>query len=62
MVEYIVKSQLNKDQSDLIDAFKMECSASDIKSNKEAKQLAKYINRHGKRTDRICNMIGNLSK
>jgi hypothetical protein len=60
MVEYMVKSQLNKDQSDLIDAFKMECSISDIKNNMEAKQLAKYINRHGKRTDKICSMISKL--
>lgn len=60
MVEYMVKSQLNKYQSDLIDAFKMEYSISDIRSNKEAKQLAKYINRHGKRTDRICKLISKL--
>ncbi|MDF2882218.1 MAG: hypothetical protein K0R54_2775 [Clostridiaceae bacterium] len=62
MVEYIVKSQLNQSQSNLVDAFKLECSASDIKQNKEAKRLARYINKHGKRTDRICNMISKLCK
>ena len=60
MVEYVLKSQLNKEHSDLIDAFKMECSVSDIKTNNEAKQLAKYINKHSKRIDRICNMINKL--
>lgn len=60
MVEYIVKNQLNKSQSDLVDAFKMECSVSDIKTNNEAKQLAKYINKHSKRIDSICNMINKL--
>jgi hypothetical protein len=60
MVGYSVIGNLNKTQSDLVDAFKMECSLSDIKTNKEAKKLANYINRHGKKTDRVCKLINKL--
>lgn len=43
-------------QSDCADAFRMECSPSDIRTNPEAKKLAKYINRQGKKIDKITRL------
>lgn len=43
-------------QSDCVDAFRMECSPSDIRNNTEAKKLAKYINRQGKKIDKITRL------
>ena len=43
-------------QSDCVDAFRMECSPSDIRTNPEAKKLAKYINRQGKKIDKITRL------
>ena len=40
-------------QKDCVDAFRMEYSPSDIKTNPEAKRLARYINRQGKKIDKI---------
>ena len=40
-------------QSDCVDAFRMECSKEDIKTNPEARKLAKYINRQGRKIDKI---------
>ena len=43
-------------QQDCIDAFKMEFSKEDIKHNSEVKKLAKFINRQGRKIDRINKM------
>lgn len=43
-------------QSDCVDAFRMECSPSDIKTNPEAKRLARYINKQGKKIDKIVRL------
>ena len=39
-------------QQDCVDAFRMEFSK-DIKCNPEVKKLAKFINRQGRKIDRI---------
>lgn len=52
--------QFEQIQSEWVDAFLMECSTADIKTNPEAKKLAKYINRQGKRIDRIIKLIKKL--
>ena len=43
-------------QQDCIDAFRMEFSKEDIKYNSEVKELAKFINRQGRKIDRINKM------
>ena len=43
-------------QQDCIDAFRMEFSKGDIKHNLEVKKLAKFINRQGRKIDRINKM------
>lgn len=43
-------------QQDCIDAFRMEFSKEDIKHNSEVKKLAKFINRQGRKIDRINKM------
>lgn len=43
-------------QSDCVDAFRMECSYKEIKTNPEAKKLAKYINKQGRKIDRIVKL------
>lgn len=43
-------------QQDCIDAFRMEFSKEDIKYNSEVKKLAKFINRQGRKIDRINKM------
>ena len=43
-------------QRDCVDAFKMEFSKEDIKHNSEVKKLAKFINRQGRKIDRINKM------
>lgn len=43
-------------QQDCIDAFRMEFSKEDIKHNSEVKELAKFINRQGRKIDRINKM------
>lgn len=43
-------------QKDCVDAFRMECSPSDIRTNPEAKKLAKYINKQGKKIDKITRL------
>lgn len=43
-------------QQDCIDAFTMEFSKEDIKHNTEVKKLAKFINRQGRKIDRINKM------
>ena len=47
-------------QQDCIDAFKMEFSKEDIKHNSEVKRLAKFINRQGRKIDRINKMQRNF--
>ena len=47
-------------QQDCIDAFKMEFSKEDIKHNSEVKRLAKFINRQGRKIDRINKMQRNV--
>ena len=47
-------------QRDCVDAFRMECSAEDIRSNKEAKKLAKFINRQGKKIDRVLKQYSKI--
>ena len=44
---------LRQYQRACVDMFRMECSAEDIRSNREAKKLAKFINRQGRKIDRI---------
>ena len=43
-------------QSDCVDAFRMEFSNEDIKHNSEVRKLAKYINKQGRKIDRINKM------
>lgn len=52
---------LREYQSELVDAFKMEASKEDIRSNPEAKRLARYINRHGKAVDKILKLAKKFS-
>ena len=40
-------------QADCVDAFMLEVSKEDIKTDPYAKKLAKYINRQGKKIDKI---------
>ena len=47
---------LRQYQEDCVNAFRMECSPKDIKENKEAKRLARYINKQGRLIDRILKM------
>ena len=47
-------------QKDCVDAFRMECSPSDIKTNPEAKKLAKCINKQGKKIDKITRLYGKI--
>ena len=54
--------RLLKYQSDCVNAFKMECSVEDIKSNPEAKKLAKYINRQGKVIDNIIRLLKKVER
>lgn len=37
----------------MVEAFKMEVSIEMLKQNKEAQKLARYINRFGKRVEKI---------
>ena len=43
-------------QQDCVDAFRIEFSKEDIKCNSEVKKLAKFINRQGRKIDRINKM------
>ena len=43
-------------QRDCVDAFRMEFSKEDIKCNSEVKKLAKFINRQGRKIDKIDKM------
>lgn len=43
-------------QKDCVDAFRMECSPSDIRTNPGAKKLARYINKQGKKIDKITKL------
>ena len=43
-------------QRDCVDAFRMEFSKEDIKCNPKVKKLAKFINRQGRKIDRINKM------
>lgn len=43
-------------QSDCVDAFRMEFSKEDIKNNSEVRKLARFINRQGRKIDRINKM------
>ena len=43
-------------QSDCVDAFRMEFSKEDIKSNSEVRKLAKFINKQGRKIDKINKM------
>lgn len=52
----MVVRNLKKYQSDCVDAFWMEFSPSDIRNNPEVKKLAKYINKQGRKIDRIIRL------
>ena len=43
-------------QQDFVDAFRMEFSKEDITCNPEVKKLAKFINRQGRKIDKIDKM------
>lgn len=49
-------------QQNCVEAFRMEFSKEDIKTNLEVKKLAKYINRMGRRIDRIERMKQRIFK
>jgi hypothetical protein len=51
-----MKMNLQQFQSDCVDAFTMEFSQEDIRSNPEVKKLAKYINKQGRKIDRITQL------
>ena len=48
-----LKYKLKSFQSDFVDAFRMDCSKEDLKTNPDVKRLAKIINRQGKRIDKM---------
>lgn len=43
-------------QSDCVDAFRMEFSKEDLKNNSEVRKLARFINKQGRRIDKINKM------
>ena len=43
-------------QRDCVDAFRMEFSKEDIEHNSEVNKLAKFINRQGRKIDKIDKM------
>lgn len=51
---------LSNYQRDCVDAFRMEFSKDDIKHNSEVKKLAKFINRQGRKIDKINKMGRNV--
>jgi hypothetical protein len=51
---------LSNYQRDCVDAFRMEFSKDDIKHNSEVKKLAKFINRQGRKIDKINKMRRNV--
>lgn len=48
-------SDLNAYQTDLEDAFRLECSADDIKVNSEVRKLFKFIKKQRKRVNKFIN-------
>lgn len=49
-------------QRDCVDAFRMEFSEEDIKNNREVRELAKYINKQGKKIDKIVKLKDEIFK
>ena len=43
-----------------VDAFRMECSKEDIRSNTEARKLAKYINKQARKVDKIVKLANSM--
>ena len=54
------KQYLLQYQEDCVNAFMMDASANDIKTNPEAKKLAKKINRQGKLIDKAIRIIDKI--
>ena len=61
MVGKIIRD-LQAYQSNCADAFRMECSPSDIRINPEAKKLAKYINKQGRIIDRVMRLLTKIKR
>lgn len=53
----MVMLDLESCQQSWIESLKMEASIEDIKTNPDAKRLAKYINRKGKMIDKANRLI-----
>ena len=56
-----IKNKLLIYQRDCVNAFKMDCSTEDIKTNPEVKKLAKYINRQGRIIDKVVGLLTKLN-
>ena len=50
-------NDLREYQSDCVNEFRMNCSSHDVKTNKEAKKLAKSINRQGALIDKAIRLL-----
>lgn len=55
MVSYKLVSDIEENIDNYISAFKMECSSEDIKHDKDAKRLARKINRE-------CSILKTVNK
>ena len=49
-------TNLQRFHDDCVDAFTMECSKEDIKTNSEARKLARYIKKQGRKIKRITKL------
>jgi hypothetical protein len=57
MVGYKYINSMEQVKRDWLDAFRLECSESDIRNNKEAKALAKNINKQVRKIDKCIKMF-----
>lgn len=51
-----IKYKLMSIQLDYVDAFKMDCSKEDLRTNPDAKKMAKYLNRQARRIDKMVQL------
>ena len=61
MIDKII-NDLQEYQFDCIDALRMECSPSDIKTNPEAKKLAKHLNRQNKIIIKVIKLLKKIEE
>lgn len=56
----MVVRDLKNYHKNMVEAFRMEVSTEMLKEDKEAQKLAKYINRFGKRVEKIERLVKKL--